>query len=327
MNHMKKKSVIFLIATLMALTIVISACFNHDQVTDTNNDQTETMEQVKLNDDGTLTLAKGYTAHGFYTKDGQLVEPGSNVEYTDGCIKGQIEFQQNIAGTMKYGLIVMTDFIQKNFTVKNKRYDCYRFSLKDEDKVRIEIMIPADDQAYEMEYLIVPEPDAKNFSMNNESEWNNFMATQGVCTSSYLIKDKNGNVRIPHEFNQINTESLGELKHKGSTGFELVKSSKDLYVFDSAKAGSRACLCLGGMRKEADAYAVIAFSNWKQIPIAKGQLVRCYTSVPNRNSFDEIIFPNIKESAVYQMFAFELPIESRPIAMVNQTFRIKLERN
>ena len=63
MNHMKKKSVIFLIATLMALTIVISACFNHDQVTDTNNDQTETMEQVKLNDDGSATYTMTKSQH------------------------------------------------------------------------------------------------------------------------------------------------------------------------------------------------------------------------------------------------------------------------
>ena len=257
----------------------------------------------------------------------KLVEPGSNVECADGYIKGQIEFQQNVTGSMKYGLIVMSDFIQKKFAVKNKQYDCYRFSLKDEDKIRIEIMIPIDDRAYEMEYLIIPEPDAKNFSMNSESGWNNFLATQGVCTSSYRIIDRNGKIRVPHEFDQINTINLDELEHKGNTGFELVKSSEDLCVFDSAKAGSRACLCLGGMRKEAEAYAVIAFCNWKQTQITKGQLVRCYTSVPNRNSFDEIIFPNIKENAVYQMFAFELPIEARPIAIVNQTFRIKLERS
>ena len=70
---------------------------------------------------------------------------------------------------------------------------------------------------------------------------------------------------------------------------------------------------------------VVAFCNWKQVEVAKGQLVRCYQSVPDRNSYDEIIFPNIKGDAVYQMFAFEMPIASRAIASVNQTFRIKMK--
>ncbi len=325
---MNKRGVICITAVLI-LTAVFSACSEKMQdknaVEQTDREDRETAQQPELNEDGTITLAEGYASHGFHAEDGTLFDTGSIIECENGSIKGQIEFQQNTAGTMNYGLIIMADFVQKKFTVQNEQFDCYRFSLTDEERAIIQIEFPADDDAYEWEYLIVPEPDAKDFSMDSDSGWNNFMATRGVFTGSYRMEDKSGGKRFPHVYEQTDTDKLGELKHDGNTGFQLVKSSKDLRVFDSAKAGSRACLCLGGMREEAQAYAVVAFCGWKQTEISKGQLVRCYTSVPDRNSYDEIIFPNIKEDAVYQMFAFELPFESRPAAMVNAAFRIKLE--
>lgn len=324
MKNIKKTGIICVITMLLAA--VLSACFKNTYTKDTDSSQIMPEEEVKFNDDGTLTLGKGYTAHGLYTNEDKLVEPNSAVVCEDGCIRGLIHFQQNLTGTMEYGLIIMTDFIQKKFAVKGEQYDIYRFSLTEEEEVKFEIELPVDYLAYEMEYLIVPEPDAKNFSMDSQSGWNNFLATQAVYSSSYRIIDQNGNERVPHVFDQIDTKELGELDHKGGTGLELLKSSKDLSVFDSAKAGSQVCLCLGGMSKEADAYVLVAFCNWKQTEVAKGEPVRCYTSVPNRNSYDEIILPNINEDVVYQMFAFELPIKSRQIGMVNSTFRIKLER-
>lgn len=334
MKSRNKQAVFFTAAAWLGMAVALSACSKDIFDRETDRKQTgmveeipekETEEQVQLHDDGSITLAEGFTAHGFYKTDGKLADPGSRIVCEDGVIRGQVHLQQNLPGTMNYGLIVMTDFVQKEFTVECKPYDCYRFSLTDEDEAGIEITVPAGDDAYEMEVLIIPEPDALNFSMDSEDEWNNFQATRGAVSSSYQIIDKNGTARVPHVFDQIDTKSLDEVEHEGNTGFELVESRKEMRVFDSAKAGSRACLCLGGMREEAQAYAVVAFCDWKQTEIAKGELVRCYASVPERNSYDEIIFPNIKEDAVYQMFAFELPLEARPIGLMKQTFRIKLE--
>ncbi len=320
------------ISVLFVTIIILLTCFKAIFVGQEGNQKTsqsvdqQKSEKIRFNDDGTVTLGEGYTAHGLYTKDGKLVDFGNAVECEGGCIRGCIVFQQNLPGTTEYGLLLMEDFIQKEFKVGNTLFDCYRFSLSGEDTAKVEVELPVMDSAYEMEYLIVPQPDAENFSMDSKSGWNNFLATKNAYASSYKIMDKDGNTRIPPVYKRVDTAKLGEIQYDGDIGFELVKSREELDVFDAANSGCRACLCLGGMRKEVDAYAVVAFCNWKQTEVAKGQLVYCYQSVPDRNSYDEIIFPNIKEDAVYQMFAFEMPIESRRIASVNQTFRIKIRK-
>ncbi|MDE7310698.1 MAG: hypothetical protein K2N87_03600 [Eubacterium sp.] len=323
-----KKKVFASVFIAVALIAAITVCIGYVYVRKADQGQTKEQKQgFKLNDDGTVTLGLGYSAHGFFTTDGNLVNSGDDILCEDGYIRGQIEFQKNLTEPMEYGLIIMNDFMQKKFAVDNEWFDCYRFSLSGNGTIKIAVEVPVEDNAYEMEYLIVPEPDAKNFSMDNESGWHNFLATKEVSVSSYRITDKTGKRRVPPVFDQIDTEKLEELESEGNTGFELVKSSKDVSAFASAKSGSHACMCLGSMRKEVDAYAVIAFCDWKQTEITKGQWVRCYTSVPDKNYFEEIILPNEQEDAVYQMFAFELPIESRLKTLVYQTFRIKLERS
>ena len=323
-NHKRVFAGVSISMIVIIVSVIFFIRFNSGK---SDKMQTEGQKQgFQLNDNGTVTLGNGYVAHGFYTKDGKLINSGDDVICEDGYIRGWIEFQQNITETMEYGLIIMTDFVQKKFAVEGKQYNCYRFSLPGNGNVRIAVEIPVEDKAYEMEYLIVPEPDAKNYSMNSESEWNNFNVTKDVRTSSYRIIDGGTeSKRVPPVFEKIETKKLEELAFEGNTGFELVKSSKDLRVFDSAKCGSRACLCLGGMRKEVEAYAVVAFCDWKQTEFSKGEFVRCYTSVPDGNYYEEINFPTIKKDCVYQMFAFEMPFESRMGILLHQTFRIKLE--
>ncbi len=331
MKKLNKRAVAGIAVALLTIFTILTICLRVVFVGREGNQkdrlQTDQQKQdrFRFNEDGTVTLGEGFTSHGFYTKDGKLADFGSAVECEDGCIRGCIVFQQNLPGTTEYGLLMMEDFIQKEFKVGNVSFDCYRFSLSGEGTARIEVELPVMDRAYEIEYLIVPQPDAQNFSMDSKSGWNNFLATKNAYTSSYKIMDKHRNKRVPPAYERVNTFKLGEIQHGGSTGFELVKSSEELKIFDYANGGSRACLCLGSMKKEVDAYVVVAFCNWKQVEVAKGQLVRCYQSVPDRNSYDEIIFPNIKGDAVYQMFAFEMPIASRAIASVNQTFRIKMK--
>ncbi len=281
----------------------------------------------RLNDNGTVALGDGMISHGLFSKDGKLINPGEKAECADNKVEGKIHFQQNKQGTMEYGLIFMADFIQKEFIVENEAFTCYRFSLTGDDQVKIGVQIPVEDNTYEIEYLIVPEPDLKNFSMENELEWNNFMATRDVCSGSYRITGKNDTKRVPVTLPQIDTNKLKAADFQGNTGFELVKSSSDISIFDTAKSGGTACLCMGGMQQRDDAYVVVAFCDWKQSELAPGELLRCYTSVPDRNNYEEIRFPDIKEDAVYQIFAFSLPIESRMLSMIRKTLRIKLEKS
>lgn len=321
----KKKKVfaamigIFALALLYTGYFFIKTSINRSQELPGNGD-------FRLNDNGTVTLGGGMISHGLFSKDGKLINPGEQAECADNKVEGMIHFQQNKQGTMEYGLIFMADFIQTEFLVEKEAFTCYRFSLTGDDQVKFGVQIPVEDNTYEIEYLIVPEPDLKNFSMKNDLEWNNFMATGDVCSGSYRVTGKNNSKRVPKTLPQIDTSKLKAVDFEGNTGFELVKSSSDIRIFDTAKSGETACLCMGGMQQADDAYVVVAFCDWKQSAIAPGELLRCYSSVPDRNNYEEIHFPEIKEDAVYQMFAFSLPIESRMPSMIRKTLRIKLER-
>ena len=92
-------------------------------------------------------------------------------------------------------------------------------------------------------------------------------------------------------------------KHKERNTFEFPGGHRENKedIFDTAKSGGTACLCMGGMQQRDDAYVVVAFCDWKQSELAPGELLRCYTSVPDRNNYEEIRFPDIKEDAVYQI--------------------------
>lgn len=322
---MKKQSKkVFLISGAVIIAGIIVFLFWANIFKDQKTDDKSEAEGFEFHNDGSVTLEEGYVTHGFYGQDGALVNTGGIAVCEGAFVKGSIEFQQNKQVQMEYGLIIMTDFEQKKFWVHDQTFDCYRFSLSGVDKETIDVKIPIESSTYEIEYLIVPEPESKNFSMDSEVGWNNFNATKDVCSSSFCVASKDGGARMPHELEQIDTRKLKLLDFEGNTGFELVKSSMDLSVFDSANAADHVCLCLGGMQKDVKAYAVVAFCDWKQVGITEGELVRCYSSVADQNYFDEIILPNIKDDAVYQMFAFEMPIECRVPGLLKQTFRIKI---
>lgn len=275
----------------------------------------------EYHEDGIVTLGEGFTAYGFYSEEGQFVDSGGDIECDNGHVKGQVEFQQNHEGTTEYGLILMLDFIQREFMVEDTAYQMYRFSLTGEDDIRIDVDIDVMEGADRLTYLIIMEPDLRDFSLKDEDGWNNFMVTKNVYSNSYFISDESG--QIAKEDEVISTDELPELEFDGNVGFELIKSELDMSVFDSAKGGEEAVLCIGGMGTKAEICTAVAFCNWEQVPVIQGELIQSYSCVPGRNSYEKIIFPDMQEEAVYQAFLFDASDGyAKP---VRPTFRIKIE--
>ena len=134
------------------------------------------------NEDGTVTLGPGMVANGFYDiLTHKIIDNGSLYKIENGKLYGTVSFRQNIEEKRNYMLIIMIDYIQHDFIVKNKNISSYSFSLQGEDEKLINIEIEnLDENNHEFSYFIIPEPDIDNLSINNESEWNKLLMTSNI---------------------------------------------------------------------------------------------------------------------------------------------------
>lgn len=314
------KKIFLVIFTVLGIAVCAAGVFVMIAV----HRKSDAIADFSYNKDGTVTLGEGYVAHGFYTMDEELVDAGGQVVCENGRICGQIHFQQN-ADASNYGLLLLCDFRQQEFYVEGEAYRFYRFSLEGDTEVRIPIELPVDGAAYEMAYLIVPEPDEKEeeFFNGEDIRWDFMQAMQAnVYTSRFVIADENGMTGQEPDRVYVDASRLAKIDQRAV--FDVVKSADDISVFPSAKGHGKAGLLMGEALDK-KAWAVIAFCDWEQVEVKDGDLVRYYSSADGGGSrYEEITFPDVEEAAVYQAFAYGL--SDRSSVLVFPSFRIKLNR-
>lgn len=307
-KHLKKYR---LIAVETLFLCFMTACVPKSQTVQ----NAENSADFTYNEDGSVTLGEGYVAYGFCDGTGDIVNSGEELECVEGKITGNIRYQQNKTSKVEYGLIVMTDYVQQSFKVDGKPTRFYTFELTGEDEICIPIELEVTEQSYEMEYLIISEPKAtaEDFISGDDLKFNNIYASQERSTGCFPIKGREEPEKI--------IKNLEFVDWPITLGFDLIEG--EYIPFCRAKSGQKSTMVIGQEGVDLDYYIVVAFCDWEQVSLNKGELVGYFDFNEGKNGSYEITFPQAKDGAMYQMFLFGKPNAG---SFGAATFRVELSK-
>jgi len=319
---MKKRGIIIIFFVLVCIFIFFMYFFlkeplieetsgtkteNHEFSTETKSPSGKN-DVVKYNEDGSVTLPEGYTANGFYDiETNKIIDGRTTIHVSGDVLRGRVSFHQNFPTERKYLFIVLIDYMQHEFFVENNSYQSYPFKLEGESEFNMDISVElAESEGWEFSYIIVSEPDEKEFLTDGEYDWNTMFFTREPVINRFNL-DK---LSSPLEANQENHQDFTEFQCEGNIwGFELVKSREQLTAFVNGKSGEMAELVILNQEQDAEEkkYVILGFSDWKQVPL-NGTNMKYYVTVPANTSVSiPIILPEVKEPTVFQVIAISEP--------------------
>lgn len=277
---------------------------------------------IIYHEDGTITLGEGLVAYGFYTMNGLIVNDGEKLTTENGSIKGIVNIQQNLPGTVNYGLLLMQDFIQQDFYVNEEKYQIYQFSMTGIDEKNIEIELSVEENATEFEYLIVRSPDMTGFENEQGLDWEKLIDSKNAYSFFAVLDETANEMKQDAAYLYKTADEMETIQSVPGLGFELLKTQDNLSVFGEASAGDKIGLGIGSLLADAEQCYMIAFCNWKQAVIEEQAKVIIYPKM-DKMLYDEIELPQVDGDAVYQVFLFELHGDLQ--RRVHPSFRMDLK--
>lgn len=274
-------------------------------------------------DDGTVTLSKGYTAHGFYLPNGRILDEGKKLNTENGVLRGTVNMQQNLSGTVAYGLLLMTDFLQQDFYVEGEKFRFYKFTLTGNDETNISIELPVSEDDMEFEYLIVRSPDVTGFANGDSLDWDKLFEARNAYSYHAVLNERSDSIGSEEKYLYRLPEELVCEQAENKGGFELFRDRTDMEVFGEAFGGERVVVKIGVPTENTKECRMIAFCDWEQVPLRESASVIVY---PNTEKifYDEIVLPKPDKDAVYQVFLFEIG-EEHSWRTMNPSFRMDLK--
>ena len=263
------------------------------------------LDGFRYNDDGTVELGEGYVSYGFHDKNRKVYDNASVILVDDGMVEGEYVFSQNMPQECRYGLIVMKDFRQTVFLASGESTMMYEFSLVGDAKKQIPMSIVVDDTCHEIEMLIVTEPDAGTSEMINKDgsyNWDNMFASKSVYVQRFFVNESIPSIEEAIPASPLQCDYL--------VGFDLVDCEEEMpTVFAKKTGGETARIIYGQDVMDTDYVSVVAFCNWKQVPLSNESDVLLLKIPRGLNGYYDIHLPECESGDVYQLFAFPEPNE------------------
>ncbi len=279
-----------------------------EDVPDKNvKEEGDSPQTIQYNDDGTVTLPEGYSGTGFYDIDtGKIYDDRAIYTTENGTLRGRVLFQQNFPETRHYIFIAMVDYVQQEFAMDGKTYTEYAFDLTGDTKIEFEIELSVPDGATEFTYLFIPEPDEKEFVKDGEIQ-DIFLALKYFNLYRLRIEDGTGKGgRKPEEYPD-EIETVDVTGSRIAYGFILMEQDNDKLVTEGYSGQQYELLISNEDGKEDKEYVIIAFLNWKQVPLVEGEET-VYVKVPaGKHYMLPVTIPEAGEESIYQIYAFSSP--------------------
>lgn len=232
---------------------------------------------------------------GVFDYKGNIIDNGSNLDIKNGePLHHTIDLEQNIDNDMEYLLIAMVDFNQVPFKVEGKSYNAYPFKVGKIGRAIIDLEINIPDMGSELDYIIL-----KNTSyIPNENNVDENIAMRNIFTSRFSLSNSANDIK--YENNIIS-------KKEGPYDYVWVSNQADkltpIYEVDE---NSKLYMSLGNETTSNMDFAVVLFSNWKQINIEQSH-VKYFNIKSEEKQVFEFSLPDIKEGEVLQLIAFPMP--------------------
>lgn len=260
------------------------------------------------NKDGSVTIPEGYTACGFYDSEtGKIIDSGTTIKVPSDILRGRIHFQQNFPIERTYLLIILVDYMQHQFFVENQSFQSYPFKLEGENEINLNISVNlTETDGKEFSFLIIPEPEEKNFLIDGEYNWDFMFLGRELIANRYIL-DRLTLQSIEEEEipqNYIEFQSEWDI-----SGFELVKSRNNLKAFVEGKGGEMLELLIlnQDQASEDKNYIILSFSDWQQVAVDGENMKYDVTVKANSSISIPITLPEVEVPTIFQIIAFNNP--------------------
>lgn len=300
----RKKAVSF--CTFMIMLSLIGCSHLEEKLVD-NSEKKSLNETIILpdgsivNPDGNMKLAEGSVSYGLFDVDGKLVQSGDTILVKDELVKGTVNFQQNIPGKeIEYTLIMLVDYVQRQFLVKKESCLNYLFSLKGEDSMEVEIELPLPAEAETLTFLIIPEPNVLNLDFDTEEGRNNLFQTHNYYTITCCLNS------CGNDEKELNFSEELIAYDENTTSLFMTKDLKVHKIMSECNSREKVKILIGNTTEYKKTYIMLAFLNWEQVMINR-EPYQLFEVEADRGYYYELEVPDVEKESPYQIFMIENP--------------------
>lgn len=308
-----------IIISLIVLIVISVILFLLKDYIFTSNDQPSSKEtEFRMEDmeQNALGLA-GFKTNGEPLYDEQPIKLDENQ-----TANFELVLAHMLDSKETYGIILMQDYIQSNFTCGDKVIeDICKQIINPSTEVSIPLSIEIHPDTRELIVLIVKEPDTivKDMDMDQLFYYEQAYAKRYIIDGSeekddYVFIEPNSTYNSPGDTNVITFS--GDKKERQLVSNMFSREKGYLHMGTS-------------MENEEKAYAVVAFNDWKQTKINDDTIMHINTK-PDITYVYVVGLPIIKKEANLQFFAFPTPYTSESsdsVFKVYQSIRTVVEPN
>jgi len=307
-------------AIIMIMFFVFTSYFIfHKFIRDDNS--TTTSQVRKSPDSGDREEQKVNTIeYGLYSSDGKYIDNGSTISTENDEVNVNISINHNLNERREYGLIVLEDFKQVSFKLKNKKeFTKYLFTMSPNSSKDIGVKIPIKPNTNELTILLIKKPSYKL----KEMDLNKASILEEVLSMRYPINHKNKLDNLK----QIEPDAI--VKDGLNESMFITNDIHKLQSVVVGKEGEKLWFSTGNDTSKSLKYAIIALKDWKQTNVIDNQEV-LYTTVPGlQRKLFSFTLPTVKDDSNFQLIAFPYPYQVSKDNYVSQqafgSFRAVIE--
>lgn len=298
-----KKKILIMISLVVSIIVALLLINNYTQVLSTDMKEAVLNEgEFKYNEDGSTSIGLNMSALSFRDiNTNRKINSGTIFEPTNGVLEGRIHYQQNYVEDCNYILIVLVDYVKKDFMVNGMNYSEFTFTLEKEDEIIMDIKVEnIDEKAHEFTYLIIKDINV-NELYENEKELSLWMLRETIHSfgGRFLLNESqldDAEVRYEMDLTSFKTDRSFLLSivynHKLMDQYPIYNSNDELEIL---------------IENEYDyelEYSLLGFLDWKQVSLDGDNLIKTFKIPPNTNVYFKITAPNIYENTPFQIFGF-----------------------
>lgn len=291
-------SIVILLVAINVAILVLSESSNSDE---TNNN--------------TRISNKGSIAFGAYDENGKI-ETGTLI--IDKVIEHEIELVHNLPGTSNYLLMVLVDYEQVPFNNNGAETYFRKIKLEPDNTARIDVSYTIQDNATDLCYLIIKEPDY----LFEQEDIDRGHILQQVISMQYKL-NVNANA------NEVKLSKLRDYSMGGPIpDIFLSQKSDELVLTYFMPEESKVVLTIGNNFETKCRFGVIKLLNWEQIDF-KDSHVKYFDLEAGQKGYFEDILPSVDVNSNIQYISFpfakEVDLEKIVKKLAEGTFRLKVE--
>ncbi|WDV47181.1 hypothetical protein PV797_05620 [Clostridiaceae bacterium M8S5] len=237
-------------------------------------------------------LTSGQIAFGVYNNN-KIIDSGSYIENKE--LKHRFELAHNLSLPRKYLILVLIDYKQSKFMVKDSICKGYEVELAEKDSLSVDIKIDIPDHAKELCYLVIKKPNylQKDSDIHKSHILQEFMTLRYNLSTTEKIFTTESNIKIISE---------GPV-----TNIYLSDNNANLKPVITSNEFNEKKLLVGNHTNDLITYAVIGFLDWNQIAFADGDFIKFFEVPPNKKISYKVSIPQTNTDSVLQYMAFPFP--------------------